>query len=1038
MSSNNEGYQRFSFALVGQEKYDESDEDFLDEFGNVKEPDEEDGEDGDGSGSDNSDSVENQGGGSSGKRKRKKNKKKKKKRAEAAALADAFGDRGGGGGQAPDGTPPQPAAPQGSGGPDRGGHHDPRGGGGKRAYMFAWTDHDAPRPEGTGNGGGGGRGIKQSPIVGGGANTREADNQFPQKMLPNIGLEEPHFSCLGHLEQEVFLSLMDKFQFFQAQDFSKMTEDDAKDLEKLRQLRDLVKDEQDEFQQFAKNAFLQVSFRHSGGGLRAEIKRYIDEYYEHRLRRVAEMPRIYEQARTILRGIQRFFLTFTFMSFQVKGLKDPLLRLVPPSSEHHSGRPQFEMRPEKNLAEMGVIPKALIPSRMTISRGYPPLRVPCQYDKLCAKIPTDPKLAWLPQQQQPTPKGEDQAPAPAAPNLLEQVDCSRFLHNSPVSRDPNAERLAVSYLPAVVLSASSLKVLMDNFGPNFDSPWTIPFSVRTYCREEGGKVLDVQKVVFLDKPLPRRSLSAKEKSEWYHKVAAKAFLLHPWTRSRKVPSKGKESPDKIGRGGNGGGGEEEGDLFFASESISDLETFGNSSADSSALLQQMDGNASGDDTDGSEDEDDGDKLVIATEESTADEEEPPAKTEGRRLRSRQKSGGGVGNSQGGPKTRLKRVAEADPVSPQAAESPPPPQRKRGRPPKKRNLPPGAATSRATSASEAETSAATAAEEEEDGRRTSRRLRRRVDSGEVGNKVPEGLPPKKRGRRKAIPISDDDDEDEEVQFKVELTVPKLEETSDAEERNNCSRGKDDEETRRICGFQDDHSAVELPSTSGEEEIERELRGRDVSTAEEEHGEVEVSQKRRGEGDATASEVGPARPPPTVLIEVGQRKKKEEEEQQSSSGNVDQELNRVQAQHSSPFKRPAPSQHVQNMVALLERRKEEKREFHRKKEQEKASSAAGGEKSFLGGIMAAQETLLDKTSARAEEERKRRMLQARARGAQYQGEKVACFDEGLSAVDFRPPCEGGNVSYRLWNLWDKAAPEASNMRIILRCSTHGIVR
>ena len=73
-----------------------------------------------------------------------------------------------------------------------------------------------------------------------------------------------------------------------------MTEDDRRDYEKLLQLRELVKDEEEEFQQFAKDIYRkQVASRPQM--LKAEVKRYIDEYYEHRLQRLKDSPRLYEQ-----------------------------------------------------------------------------------------------------------------------------------------------------------------------------------------------------------------------------------------------------------------------------------------------------------------------------------------------------------------------------------------------------------------------------------------------------------------------------------------------------------------------------------------------------------------------------------------------------------------------------------------------------------------------------------------------------------------------------------------------------------------------
>lgn len=70
--------------------------------------------------------------------------------------------------------------------------------------------------------------------------------------------------------------------------------------------------------------------------------------------------------------------------------------MVPKHNEQQQTRPQFEMRFDKILVEMGVIPKIIIPSRGRLKEiNKPPLKLAGDYSKLRAKIPTDPRMEWV-------------------------------------------------------------------------------------------------------------------------------------------------------------------------------------------------------------------------------------------------------------------------------------------------------------------------------------------------------------------------------------------------------------------------------------------------------------------------------------------------------------------------------------------------------------------------------------------------------------------------------------------------------------------
>ena len=75
-----------------------------------------------------------------------------------------------------------------------------------------------------------------------------------------------------------------------------------------------------------------------------------------------------------------------------------------------------------------------------------------------------------------------------------------------------------------MICVSALKCLFDNWLPNnLKRSFEIPVTVRVF---EGGRT-----VVFVDKPLPAKGLTAAEKNEWFHKLAVKATFCVPWVQS---------------------------------------------------------------------------------------------------------------------------------------------------------------------------------------------------------------------------------------------------------------------------------------------------------------------------------------------------------------------------------------------------------------------------------------------------------------------------------------------------------------------------
>ena len=71
-----------------------------------------------------------------------------------------------------------------------------------------------------------------------------------------------------------------------------------------------------------------------------------------------------------------------------------------------------------------------------------------------------------------------------------------YMHNMSVIEDPNAGKLAAIYTPDVIISASALKCIMDNFYPGFSRAWEIPVYVQEI---KGSKPAETKRVIFIGK-----------------------------------------------------------------------------------------------------------------------------------------------------------------------------------------------------------------------------------------------------------------------------------------------------------------------------------------------------------------------------------------------------------------------------------------------------------------------------------------------------------------------------------------------------------
>ncbi|KAE8742240.1 hypothetical protein FOCC_FOCC012211 [Frankliniella occidentalis] len=109
---------------------------------------------------------------------------------------------------------------------------------------------------------------------------------------------------------------------------------------------------------------------------------------------------------------------------------------------------------------------------------------------------------------------------------------SGTLHKVPVSRDPNAERLARLHGADVVMSTSAFKCLLDNYDENkhphhsgVGKSWIIPVIVKEHRSFCDGKPIS-KTIVFLDKALPLSRMTKFDKVCTYQKHGLLAALVH--------------------------------------------------------------------------------------------------------------------------------------------------------------------------------------------------------------------------------------------------------------------------------------------------------------------------------------------------------------------------------------------------------------------------------------------------------------------------------------------------------------------------------
>ncbi|CAH1389446.1 unnamed protein product [Nezara viridula] len=90
-----------------------------------------------------------------------------------------------------------------------------------------------------------------------------------------------------------------------------------------------------------------------------------------------------------------------------------------------------------------------------------------------------------------------------------------------VSKDKIAENIALTNHAQVVLSASGFLHLLDNHPTSVGKSWNLPIVIKETCVGNEKK-----KIIYIDKALPKKSLTAVERIKWFSKIQIKRLLKH--------------------------------------------------------------------------------------------------------------------------------------------------------------------------------------------------------------------------------------------------------------------------------------------------------------------------------------------------------------------------------------------------------------------------------------------------------------------------------------------------------------------------------
>jgi len=372
----------------------------------------------------------------------------------------------------------------------------------------------------------------------------DGDNQGDhnkKSKFNGLGFEFPRLSSLSCWQQDKFLNLQ--------MIINKGGKLSSVDEKVYLQLLSLVQQERAEFTKFSKELCEQEKEVYEK--IVPDLDKYVTEHREKRKTRVLQYPRFW------------------------KHVKDA--RLSAARTEQGT-LDKFYLQPAECILEKGVIPLASIPNK------HNQQMLPKTYNRIVHKYPADPNIK----------PGSQGISRGAERNLRtgmganaevasfqqpEIVPINEYIHNVSAMEDKNASKIAAVYLPDVIISASGLKCIMDNFYPSFGRSWEIPVFVQAYASDD---MKSKRSVIFIGKPFLSRQVSATDRNKVAYKYSARTVLTKDWG------TKGGAKSDMVGNHKNPNvrveaisdlfKAQAEDDLFDAN--LEDFESFGESSVTS--------------------------------------------------------------------------------------------------------------------------------------------------------------------------------------------------------------------------------------------------------------------------------------------------------------------------------------------------------------------------------------------------------------------------------------------------------------------------
>lgn len=312
------------------------------------------------------------------------------------------------------------------------------------------------------------------------------EQNLKKAKFSSLGFEFPRMSSLSCWQQDKFLCLQ--------MIINKGGKLSSVDEKIYLQLLTMVQEERAEYTKFSKELCEEEKDVYEK--ILPDLDKYVTEHREKRKTRVLQYPRYWKRVKDV--------------------------RLSAARTEQGTLH-KYHLQPADLILEKGVIPMASIPKKNN------EIVLPKSYNRLVNKYPADPNI-------KPGTQGYSRG---AERNLRtgmtdnkelptlqpEIVADNEYIHNVSVMEDKNASCIAATSLPDVIISASGIKCIIDNFYPSFSREWDIPVFVQEYATDD---LKSRRTVIYIGKPFLARSVNATDRNKLAYKYSARTAITKDW------------------------------------------------------------------------------------------------------------------------------------------------------------------------------------------------------------------------------------------------------------------------------------------------------------------------------------------------------------------------------------------------------------------------------------------------------------------------------------------------------------------------------